>query len=76
MEGDDNLPSGNFSDAERLALRRLLRDLDRGTWLKKQAIRWSLWLLGVPVAIWTTWQAIEQAVNGVAQLVRNTLRLP
>ena len=70
MKNDEGLPVGNFSDAERLAIRRLLRDLDRGEWLRRQLKRWGLFLLGVPVTIWATVQALESTWNGLIAILR------
>jgi len=53
-EGDDQL-----SEKEIELLREMIRSYDRAVWLRSQLRWWLLWLLGVPAAFVSLWQAFD-----------------
>lgn len=69
-EGDEMLPTGPLSEGELLVARRLLRDYERSKWVRKQGKIWISWVIGAPVAIWGTWQAIHAMMDWIVKTLK------
>lgn len=61
---DDDDERQNINEAwsqhELNLLHDMVRDYDRARWLRGQMKWWAVWLLGVPTAGVTLWQAINE----------------
>lgn len=52
-----------WTNDELVLLHAMVRDYDRARWLRGQMKWWAIWVLGLPTAVVTVWQAIDTILH-------------
>ena len=64
MEDNDILPSGQLTEQELRALRKLLIEVNRSRWFWRGVLIWIKWLAWLPPAAVSAWLALQNLFSG------------